>query len=255
MSVDLYVAASWLDMPTGRKAVLQALCERANLVTGLCWPGREEIALRCSMSVRAVTPHLRDLEAAGYLRSGPRPWRELQFQRRWVNVDRILQEGRVRMDWFKAEQERKRLQRRLLADEPPSDDWALAQIALEGLDEEGEEETSLASAGPQQGKFGASSRGSLAREAEEAPRLSNRQEEPSSEPLEPEGSSLCPCTGVQNSDRRIPAPASKTPPTEVSFWCPRCEEGRPYAFFNQRTGAPHCPKCDQVMEERRPAPT
>lgn len=93
MGFDLATAALWLDMPGNRKLVLVALCDRASMETGLCWPGRAEIAIRSSLSERSVTPHLQALEAAGYVRSGPNPRSAGKTTHRWVNVDRILRES------------------------------------------------------------------------------------------------------------------------------------------------------------------
>ena len=105
MSVDLVSAAFWLPLEPIRKFVLVALCERANLQTGYCWPGRDEIAARVSLSPRRVTPHLQALEADDYLRSrrrgGPHEGHTTQ---RWLNVDRILREGEAAREAFRTAQ-------------------------------------------------------------------------------------------------------------------------------------------------------
>ena len=96
MSHYLVDACLWLDLPMGRNMVLVALCERANKETGKCWPGVREIAARASMTTRSVTRHLRALEEVGLLRSDePSRTRGLST-RRWVNVERILTEGKSR---------------------------------------------------------------------------------------------------------------------------------------------------------------
>lgn len=103
MSHDLVGAALWLDMAPTRKLVLVALCDRADLKTGECWPGRKEIAFRSSLTPRNVTPHLQSLEKDGWVRSGERPYRarfkvdsDRMTTTRWVNVTRILKEGEGR---------------------------------------------------------------------------------------------------------------------------------------------------------------
>lgn len=107
MSIDLVAATLWLDLPPARKLVLLALCERANLSDGKCWPGREEIAARSSLTIRTVTPHLQALEADGWIRSGAKPTKAGQTTIRWVNAQRVLREG---------EAHRKAIQARRYAD-------------------------------------------------------------------------------------------------------------------------------------------
>lgn len=101
MSVDLVAAALWLPLEPARKLVLIALCERADFRTGLCWPGREEIAIRASLSARRTSPHLAALEADGWIRhSERRVARHGGTTRRWLDVDRILAEAeKVRADF------------------------------------------------------------------------------------------------------------------------------------------------------------
>ena len=96
MSHDLVGAALWLDMPPTRKLVLVALCERADLKTGKCWPGRKEVAMRASLTERNVSPHFKALEESGWIRSGPRSHTPGLTTRRWVSVGRILEEGEAR---------------------------------------------------------------------------------------------------------------------------------------------------------------
>ncbi|MPZ49696.1 MAG: hypothetical protein GEU75_10445 [Dehalococcoidia bacterium] len=101
MSIDLVAAALWLPLQPARKLVLIALCERANLQTGKCWPGRFEIAARASLSERRVSPHLAALERAGYLEK-PKPGiRRLgETTVRTVVVKRILTEGEAARQAF-----------------------------------------------------------------------------------------------------------------------------------------------------------
>lgn len=103
MSQDLVTAALWLNMQPARKLVFIALCERAELNTGKCWPGLEEISRRSSLSIRSVIPHIRGLEADGWIRSGGRPNRQGVTTRRWVNVRRLLTEGEANREAFLSE--------------------------------------------------------------------------------------------------------------------------------------------------------
>lgn len=108
MSVDLISAALWLPLEPNRKLVLVALCDRADIVTGLCFPGREYIAARTSLSVKSVTPHLRALAADGWVRRTQAANARLgQATRRWLDVQKILSEGEQARDVFRAEQRRK----------------------------------------------------------------------------------------------------------------------------------------------------
>ena len=60
--------AAWnLDVQTGMKFVLIALCDQSS-DSGECYPAVSTIAVRCSMSVRAVRVHIKSLEEAGYLK-------------------------------------------------------------------------------------------------------------------------------------------------------------------------------------------
>jgi len=136
-----------LDLPSNRKLVLLALCERADLRTGKCFPSRDEIALRASLTGRNTSPHLKALEDAGYIRrSGRRPTREGETTTRYVNVERILSEGRARLDWF---QELRRARRRL-RDESSPGAWDELQSQIELLNPESEpgDESSFAEMEP-----------------------------------------------------------------------------------------------------------
>lgn len=94
MSYDLVGAALWLPLEPTRKLVLIALCERADLKTGQCFPGREEIALRSSLSTRSVTPHLQALLAEGWIKREKRGSSRLGLTTtRWLDSARILAEG------------------------------------------------------------------------------------------------------------------------------------------------------------------
>lgn len=102
MSIDLVSAALWLQLEPARKLVLIALAERADLRTGLCWPSREEIAWRASLTPRRTTPHLQALEAAGYVRSERRGSpRHGQTTLRYLAVDRILEEGKTALETYR----------------------------------------------------------------------------------------------------------------------------------------------------------
>jgi DNA-binding transcriptional ArsR family regulator len=91
VSIDLVAAALWLALPPTRKLVLVSLCENADQY-GLCWPSREYIAQRCSLSVRSVTPHLQALEEDGWLRV-IEPGRRGFSTRRQLKAQRILEQG------------------------------------------------------------------------------------------------------------------------------------------------------------------
>ena len=96
MSIDLVAASLWLDFPPGQKLVLVALCERANLETGECWPGRAEIAIRASVSERSVSAAIAILEHDGWLTTDRQATGPGQTAHRLLSVDRILKEGAKR---------------------------------------------------------------------------------------------------------------------------------------------------------------
>ena len=99
MSIDLVAAALWIDMEPRRKLVLIALCERADLQTGMCWPGRKEIAARSSITERWVTNHMKALEDDGYMATVHKSsGRAGDTSRRKLNVGRILKEGEDRRE-------------------------------------------------------------------------------------------------------------------------------------------------------------
>lgn len=61
------MALAWkVDIPSGRKLVLLALCDHAN-ARGACYPSVEAIAHKCSMGQRTVQQHIGELESAGIL--------------------------------------------------------------------------------------------------------------------------------------------------------------------------------------------
>lgn len=95
MSIDLIAAALWLPLDPARKLVLVALCDRADYATGKCWPGRDEIALRSSLSLKSVTEHLKGLEADGWIKSRRGNSRAGETTTRWVNVARVLDESMI----------------------------------------------------------------------------------------------------------------------------------------------------------------
>lgn len=102
MSIDLVAASLWLDFPPARKLVLVALCERANLDTGECWPGRAEIAMRASISERSVTAHIASLEKGRWLITDRKATGPGQPAKRRLSVDLILKEGEKRRVEYQA---------------------------------------------------------------------------------------------------------------------------------------------------------
>lgn len=71
MSVKLMSKAWEMDIPTGQKFVLLALCDHAN-DDGLCYPSQGKIASKCSLSPRAVVGHIKWLEDHGILEKSRR---------------------------------------------------------------------------------------------------------------------------------------------------------------------------------------
>ncbi len=102
MSIDLVAAALWLDMEPSKKLVLVALCDRADLKTGKCWPGRDELAIRTSLSQKTITAHLRTLEDEEWVKSKRGNYRRGETTTRWVRVRRILADGEARKLAFRA---------------------------------------------------------------------------------------------------------------------------------------------------------
>jgi len=103
VSIDLVAASLWLDLPPARKLVLVALCDRADGMTGECWPGRKEVAARASLAPRNVSTHFKALEEDGWIRSGPRSRTPGQTTTRWVNIRRIKAEGEGRRERLQTE--------------------------------------------------------------------------------------------------------------------------------------------------------
>ena len=66
MSISFMALAWKVDIPSGRKLVLLALCDHAN-GQGECYPSVETIARKCSMGQRTVQQHVGELESAGIL--------------------------------------------------------------------------------------------------------------------------------------------------------------------------------------------
>jgi DNA-binding transcriptional ArsR family regulator len=66
MSISFMALAWKVDIPSGRKLVLLALCDHAN-AQGECYPSVEAIARKCSMGQRTVQQHISELEGAGIL--------------------------------------------------------------------------------------------------------------------------------------------------------------------------------------------
>jgi hypothetical protein len=68
--MSMKLTAQAMELRVGnplRKLVLLKLCDNAN-DKGICWPSVEYVANQCEISVRSVMNHIRDLEAAGFLR-------------------------------------------------------------------------------------------------------------------------------------------------------------------------------------------
>lgn len=101
MSVELSSAALWIDMIPARKLVLVALCDRAEFATGKCWPGREEIAQKSSLSLKSVTDHLKALEDEGWLRSRRGNARRGETTTRWVNTHKLIEDSRAAQDAYR----------------------------------------------------------------------------------------------------------------------------------------------------------
>lgn len=66
MSIKLMAAAWELDIPATEKMVLLCLCDHANHV-GVCWPGAEGLAKRCSFTDRTVRKAILWLEENGWI--------------------------------------------------------------------------------------------------------------------------------------------------------------------------------------------
>jgi DNA-binding transcriptional ArsR family regulator len=66
MSISFMALAWKVDIPSGRKLVLLALCDHAN-GQGECYPSVEAIARKCNMGQRTVQQHIAELECAGVL--------------------------------------------------------------------------------------------------------------------------------------------------------------------------------------------
>ncbi len=54
-----------VKMTPQAQVVLLCLTDRADTVTGCCYPGKKDIAKRCRMCVRTVFKYLQELEALG----------------------------------------------------------------------------------------------------------------------------------------------------------------------------------------------
>ena len=68
MSVKLMSKAWEMDIPSGQKMVLLALCDHAN-DDGECYPSQKKLAKKCSMSSRAISNHIKWLHDCGILES------------------------------------------------------------------------------------------------------------------------------------------------------------------------------------------
>lgn len=66
MSIKLMSQVWDMELPIGEKMLLLKLADRAN-DDGECWPGQEELARQCSMSVRAIRDNLNRLVERGLI--------------------------------------------------------------------------------------------------------------------------------------------------------------------------------------------
>lgn len=79
MSVRIMTQVWATDLPNaGNKIVLLALADNAN-DEGTCYPSLSTLARKCSMTARSVRRNLRDLEAAGLVRSEDRDGRSTVY--------------------------------------------------------------------------------------------------------------------------------------------------------------------------------
>ena len=63
------MSKAWeMDIPSGQKMVLLALCDHAN-DDGECYPSQKKLAKKCSMSSRAISNHIKWLHDCGILES------------------------------------------------------------------------------------------------------------------------------------------------------------------------------------------
>ena len=88
MSVKLMSKAWDMDLPSGQKFVLLALCDHAN-DDGLCYPGQSRLADKCGMSPRTVSSHIDWLEKRGLIRKE----RRQNTQRRKSDLYHISLDG------------------------------------------------------------------------------------------------------------------------------------------------------------------
>ena len=85
MAISLVSKVWAIDMQTGRKFVLVALCDAAN-DDGACFVCVETIAYKCGLSIRAVQGHLIDLAKSGLISREERSGRSSIYT---VNVDAL----------------------------------------------------------------------------------------------------------------------------------------------------------------------
>ena len=78
MSIALMTQAWKMDMQTGRKFVLVAMCDAAN-DDGKCWPSIEAIMQKCSMGERTVQQHIAAMEEEGILTRDMRKGRSTMY--------------------------------------------------------------------------------------------------------------------------------------------------------------------------------
>lgn len=61
------MSKAWeMDIPTGQKMLLLALCDHAN-DDGACYPSQDKLAIKCSMGARTVIAHIKWLEEHGII--------------------------------------------------------------------------------------------------------------------------------------------------------------------------------------------
>ena len=88
MSVKLMSTAWDMDLPTGQKMLLLALCDHAN-DEGVCYPSQEKLARKCSMGERTVISHIQWLGKHGILSKE----RRQNTQRRKSDLYQITLDG------------------------------------------------------------------------------------------------------------------------------------------------------------------
>ncbi|MFJ2989973.1 helix-turn-helix domain-containing protein [Collimonas sp. NPDC087041] len=78
MSIALMTLAWKMDMQSGRKMVLLAMCDSAN-DEGKCWPSIEALMTKCSMGERTIQQHLAGMESDGIIKRDMRAGRSTVY--------------------------------------------------------------------------------------------------------------------------------------------------------------------------------